>query len=173
MLSMRYFGDPILRKRAKIVEKVDEETRQIVADMAEIMKQYRGIGLAAPQVGLSIRLFISRIEKESEETKISADNLLVFINPRLSEASAKEDVMKEGCLSLPGIHEEVWRPEEITVEALDIHGKLFKKRFSGLQARCIMHENDHINGTLFIDRITMRARTHIEHLLRAIKKKYK
>ncbi len=173
MLSLRYFGDPILRKRAKAIEKVDEETRQIVAEMAKVMKQQRGIGLAAPQVGLSIRLFISRIDKETNEGEIIPGELLVFINPRLSEPSIQEDVMKEGCLSIPGIREEVWRPEEITVEALDINGEPFKKRFSGLQARCIMHENDHLNGALFIDRITIRARTRIEQPLRAIKKKYK
>jgi peptide deformylase len=173
MLALRYFGDPILRKRAKEIEQIDDEIVKLVHDMEKAMVHYRGIGLAAPQVGHAIRLFIFRIDQEDEDGKVTKGDLRVFINPKLLEPSAKENAMKEGCLSLPGIREEVWRPSEITIEATNLQGETFKERFTGLEARCVMHENDHLNGTLFIDRLPMRARVSLEQTLRAIKNKYK
>lgn len=171
-LSLRYFGDPILRRRAKEVPVINDEIKELVRQMERIMIQHRGAGLAAPQVGVSFRLFIFRFDEETEDGKIIASPLRVFINPKLSEPSRQENGMKEGCLSIPGVREEVWRPDEITIEALDIEGNSFKERLSGIEARCAMHENDHLNGTLLIDRLPIKVRTGLEQQLRALKKKY-
>lgn len=173
MLKLRYYGDPILRKRAKEIEQVDDEIIALVHAMEKAMDHYKGIGIAAPQVGVSVRLFIIRIDEEGDEGALIRGPLRVFINPRLHEPSCAENAMKEGCLSIPGVREEVFRPEEITVEALDLQGKLFKERCKGLLARAVMHENDHLNGTLFIDRLPMRTRLSLDQTLRSIKTKHK
>lgn len=173
MLPLRYFGDPILRKRAKEVETIDEDLVKLVHDMDKVRQHYHGVGIAAPQVGQSIRLFIFRIDHEDADGKIIPGPLRVFINPKLSEPSSKEHAQKEGCLSIPGIREAVQRPLEITIEAQDVDGNIFKERLTGLAARCAMHENDHLNGTLFIDRLPMRTRVSLDPILRAIKAKHK
>jgi peptide deformylase len=173
-LSLVYLGDPILRKKATFIEKVDEELVLLIKEMDELMQKSRGVGLAAPQVGLSLRLFILRdeIEVEGEEDKYVSGPLQVFINPILSAPSEEHVAMNEGCLSIPGVRSDVLRPKQITVEALDIEGKPFKKTFEGLAARIVMHENDHINGVLFIDRLSKKEKDRLEPKLREVKKKF-
>lgn len=171
-LSLVYLGNPVLRQKAKEILVVDDAIKDLVVKMDKLMQQSQGVGLAAPQVGLSLRLFVLRDEIEVEEDKYEFGPLQVFINPKLSDPSYEMDSMSEGCLSIPGVRGSVDRPKSITVEALDKEGKLFKKTFSGLVARIIMHENDHLNGVLFIDRLPKSLRDSLEPKLRVIKNKY-
>lgn len=171
-LPIRYYGDPILRKRAEPIQEITEEIRQLVKDMIDTIDLGNGIGLAAPQVGLSIRLFILRNYIISEDGRWSVSEPKVFINPKISSPSQEMVVEDEGCLSLPGIRENVIRPFRITIEATDLDENLFTEEVEGINARVRMHENDHINGVLFIDRLDTRTRNKIDADLRAIKKKY-
>lgn len=173
-LSLVYLGNPILRKKADIIEKVDDSIVSLIQEMDDLMQKSKGVGLAAPQVGISLRLFILRdeLKVEGEEDKYISGPLQVFINPVLKEPSEEHVSMNEGCLSIPGVRADVIRPEKITVEALGIDGKPFKKTFDGLAARIVMHENDHINGVLFIDRLSKKVKDRIEPKLREVKKKF-
>jgi peptide deformylase len=173
-LSLVYLGNPILRKKAESVTKVDDHIKGLIQEMDDLMQKSKGVGLAAPQVGLGLRIFILRdeLKVEGEEDEYVSGPLEVFINPVLSEPSENLVSMNEGCLSIPGVRAEVLRPEKITVEALDIEGKPFKKTCEGLVARIIMHENDHINGVLFIDRLPKKVKDRLEPRLREVKKKY-
>ncbi|MBJ7449604.1 MAG: peptide deformylase [Parachlamydiales bacterium] len=170
-LPIAYFGDTILRKKAKPVEAVDDELRKFVEDMFETMDKNDGAGLAAVQVHRDMRLFISRIDTWNRDGTVNLGTPLVFINPVLTDPSPEMIAMEEGCLSLPGIRGMVLRPAEVTVEATDLNGNRFKERYTGIQARCCMHENDHINGVLMIDRFSPRERKMVDAKLRLIKKK--
>lgn len=132
----------ILRGKAREVTAVNQEIRELVRKMRKIMREANGIGLAAPQVGLLIRVFVAEVNKKS----------YVFINPELVKTSKDKDVLEEGCLSLPGLFGPVGRSIKVTLIGLDQHGKKVKIKASGLLARILQHEMDHLNGTLFIDK---------------------
>lgn len=167
-----YYGNPLLRKRCKEVEAITPEIKEIVEDMITLMKNHRGIGLSANQAGHDVRIFISQVPLEGEDGKYEDGDLLVFINPKLSNPSDDTDVREEGCLSIPGVYIPVERPLTIEVEAMDLEGNTFKIRCMGYQARCCMHENDHINGVLMIDRTDNRTKKQITQRLNEIKKKF-
>lgn len=186
-LPLCYYGNPVLRKKCARIDAIDDELRQLVVDMQETMFANDGAGLAAPQIGKSIALFIVHVadneeidgeggEEEGEDDQESSTHYKreteVFINPKILEHSQDIRLRGEGCLSIPRLYAEVERPYTITVEATDLTGNRFTKTFSGLKARAIMHENDHLNGVLFIDRIHGKARQELEAPLRIIKKKY-
>lgn len=171
-LPLAYFGDSILRKKGAPVEKIDETIHQLVKDMAETMEANDGCGLAAPQVHLSLALFITCIPRYIDEETVLPGELRVFINPKIISYSEQVWPCQEGCLSIPGLRETVVRPLEVTVQATDLEGKTFQETFVGFDAHVIMHENDHINGVLFIDRLPPRRKKDIESYLREIKKKY-
>ena len=171
ILQLAYYGDPILRKKAKEVEKIDDEIKKLVENMIETMRAKNGLGLAAPQVKQSLRIFIIDSGETSADYIPEKEAVIeVYINPVITNPSDKQVFMNEGCLSLPGVYEEVLRPENITVEAMDIEGKHFKKELSGLHARAVMHENDHLNGTLFVDRVRAKKKRSLEDSLRTLKK---
>ncbi len=172
LLQIRYYGDKILRTRAAPVEKITDEIRELVANMIETMDAAKGVGLAAPQVGHSLRIFVLRNYIETPEGDLSFSDPIVYINPVLSNPSLKKVSDTEGCLSIPGIREEVDRPLKIRVEAMGIDGVPFAEEIEGYNARVRMHENDHLNGVLFIDRISLRARKKIEQYLKEIQKKH-
>jgi len=139
------FGDPVLREKAQPVEEVDRGIKDLVAEMIATLKKAKGLGLAAPQVGESKRIFlidISAIEL--------TESMRVFINPKILETSG-EVLMEEGCLSFPGIYQKIVRPEVVRIEATDLEGKKFTMRADGMLARAILHEYDHLEGKLFID----------------------
>jgi peptide deformylase len=165
-----YYDNPILRQKAKLVEKITDETRQLVDEMFWNLRQHRGIGLAAPQLAESLRVFITLLENE-EETGLPS-RPLVFINPQLSAPSEEVEVMEEGCLSLPGLRVPIERPLSITVAATDIEGNPFTHHLTGLGARLVMHETDHLNGVLSIDRVRGKARNLIKPRLLEIKRLY-
>lgn len=172
LLQIHYWGDPILRKRAEPVKEVTKEIQQLIIDMIETMDANNGIGLAAPQVGRSIRLFVLRNYIDLEDGKLGVSEPQVFINPKIKIDSKEHLIDVEGCLSIPGIHENVTRPSRVIVEALDFNGEPFSEVVEGYNARVRMHENDHINGVLFIDRLDDKTQKELEPILRKIKKKY-
>jgi peptide deformylase len=175
-LPIAYYGAAVLRKKTEQVKEVNDEIRQLIKDMDETMRANNGMGLAAPQVSRSLALFIICPPVPNPPGHAEAyryEKIQVFINPKISEPSDAMIDMDEGCVSIPGVRGNVIRPLSVTVEALDENGKPFKKVFTGMEARIIMHENDHINGVLFIDRLQDPPyRKKIEPMLREIKKKY-
>lgn len=173
ILKLAYYGDPILRKKALRVENIDDEIKQLVEDMTETMFANNGIGLAAPQVHRSLALFITSIPEYREDGSHIDGPIEVYINPRLIIYSDRQEVHSEGCLSIPKLYGEVSRPNQIVIEAMNLQGLLIKKELSGLEARCCLHENDHLNGVLFIDRIRGKERQQMEDTLRQIKSRYK
>jgi peptide deformylase len=171
-LPIIYFGNSILRTKTQPVTEITDEIRTLVADMIETMQAHNGLGISAPQIGKSLAIFIISPPIESADDKYEQAPPRVFINPKLTEPSPETWLHSEGCLSIPKVYGDVWRPTQITVTALDLEGKEFTEVFEGWPARVIMHENDHINGVLFIDRIPMHQRKKIEPQLRDIKKRY-
>jgi peptide deformylase len=147
------YPDKRLREPGKDVEVFDEELRALIDDMAETMYAAPGVGLAAPQIGVSKRLFIIDVATEDDEPS----DLRVFINPEIV-ATEGETTFAEGCLSFPGAREEVDRSERVTVRALDKDGKPFELEADGLLAIAIQHENDHLNGKLMIDHLSVLRR---------------
>lgn len=172
ILKLAYYGDPVLRKKCEPIKEVTDEIRQLVSDMVETMEANNGIGLAAPQVHRSLRLFITRVPTEDEEGKEVQGELLVFINPEIIEVSEEISEMSEGCLSIPKLHGNVGRPYKTIVRAMDLEGNLFTQEFVDLNSHCVLHENDHINGVLFIDRVHGKERKELEPKLRVVKKEF-
>ncbi|MFN0064972.1 MAG: peptide deformylase [Chlamydiales bacterium] len=169
--QLRYFGDPVLRQKAAPVEEITDEIRELVQEMIVIMKESDGIGIAAPQVGVLKRLFVS-ICYDEKEGQLIYGAPYVYINPKLTNPSETMVEMNEGCLSIPKISAAVLRPLSVEVEAMDLEGNIFRKECYGYFARHIMHENDHLNGVLYIDRIKGKRRTALEPELRRIKQQY-
>jgi peptide deformylase len=155
---VRKFGDPVLKARAVPVERFDAELRAEVARMAEIMGDAIGIGLAATQLGVMHRLLMYRIGPDAP--------LAVLVNPELEWSGQEREAAEEGCLSLPGIHVEVERPVYVRVRASDERGEELLVEASGLEARVIQHEIDHLDGVLMIDRIPREARKQAMRELR-------
>jgi peptide deformylase len=172
ILKLLYYGHPFLRRHSEPIAEITEEIKQLALDMVEVMDANNGIGLAAPQVGHLIRLFILRNYIELPDGRLQLSAPQVFINPKLSNASQEMIIDAEGCLSLPGFHVPVPRPAHVTIEALDLDGNPFKEERSEYKARVVMHENDHLNGVLQIDRTDRASRKKIEPYLRELKKKY-
>ncbi|CDZ80605.1 Peptide deformylase [Candidatus Rubidus massiliensis] len=173
ILKLAYYGNPILRKKGQLIENVTDEIKQLVFDMFETMYHYDGIGIAAPQVHHSLSLFVMCVPKVISEDQVEKGTERVFINPKILEYDQKTWLRGEGCLSIPKVYGEVERPISIKVEAMDLNGNIFTETFYDLEARCIMHEKDHVDGKLFIDRIHGKQRKEMEPYLQTIKKKYK
>lgn len=160
------YGDPILKTRAKEITKDYPGLKELIANMYETMYDSRGVGLAAPQIGLSIRLFITDgAPFEEEEVE---DFKEVFINPVIHEEEGHLWKFNEGCLSIPHIREDVQRKPIVHIEYYDADWKLKKTTFSGLSARIIQHEYDHLEGVLFTDRISPLRRRLLKNKLNDI-----
>ena len=172
LLRIYYYGHPVLRKRCEPVHEITEEIRTLVRDMIETMDKSDGIGLAAPQVGHSLRIFVLRNYVPVEGGQWTLSEPKVYINPKLSNPGKQLVSDSEGCLSFPGLRFSVVRPDRITIEAMDLDGKIFIEEVEGYNARVRMHENDHINGVLYIDRIDADEKNQIEPILKEIKKKF-
>lgn len=175
-LPLAFYGDPILRKKCRPVEAITDEIRTLVNNMIETMLAEDGSGIAAPQVHSDLRIFIAHPPIQNPAAKTQEEEwidgpILVYINPRILEKSDETYVRNEGCLSIPGIYGPVERPLSIRVEAMDLEGNLFQRDLHGFAARNFLHENDHINGVLYIDRIQGKQRQELEPLLRNLKKK--
>ena len=148
MLKIRLIGDQILREHAEEVKEFDEKLKNLSDEMLAIMNASDGIGLAAPQVGLSKRLLVTDIAPLDKEF-----GPMVFVNPVILEATG-ETILEEGCLSIPGIREEVTRPEEILLKYQSVEGEEIIEKFTGWIARVLQHEIDHLDGILFIDHLS-------------------
>jgi len=158
VLEIKKYGDPVLREKALKVEEITPKINKLIDDMIETMYASLGAGLAAPQIGISKRIII--IDDED-------DGLLVLINPVLIKKEGKVNE-EEGCLSVPGIYSNVERYETVTVEGLDRNGEKIRIKKDGLMGKALQHEIDHLEGLLFIDRISKIKR---QVLLKEYKKK--
>jgi len=154
------YPHPTLRHVSKPLQRVDAELRRVVARMFELMYAHRGVGLAANQVDLPYRVFVTNIEGDPEKK----ENERVYINPVLSRAKGTDEA-EEGCLSIPGVNGDVKRAETITVRSFNFAGEERIDRLGGLAARIVQHEIDHLNGTLFIDRLTPTSRMALREQL--------
>jgi peptide deformylase len=152
LLPILKYPDPRLKTAASPVTTVDDEIRKLVDDMAETMYAAEGCGLAANQVGVMKRIFIVDAAGEDEPS-----DLKVFINPEILETVGIQ-TWEEGCLSFPGITEEIKRAERVRVRALDLQGKAFELEATGLLAVAIQHENDHLNGVVMLDKLSALKR---------------
>ncbi len=154
-MEVLQLGDELLRGKAQPVDGVTDGIRALVAEMFETMEQQQGVGLAGPQVGVPLRLFV---------VKAGDSVRRAFINPTVIEASEETGEYEEGCLSIPGVYHNVVRPRWINVQALAPDGTPFTLRADGLLARVIQHENDHLEGILFVDRVGDEFRDRISAL---------
>lgn len=152
VLEILEYPDPRLREVAEPVEAVTDEIKKLVEDMAETMYDAPGCGLAAPQVGVGKRIFVIDTAGDDEPS-----DLRTFINPEIFELNG-EQTWNEGCLSFPELSEEIDRAERVKVRALDANGKQFELEADGLLAVAIQHENDHLNGVLMIDKVSILKR---------------
>lgn len=175
ILPVVAYGDPVLKKEAEDITKDYEGLSQLIEDMFETMYEANGVGLAAPQIGKSIRLFVIDAspfaeDEEEEEAEVLKDFKKVFINAEILEEEGEEWGFNEGCLSIPGIREEVFRNETLTIEYYDENFKKHKETYSGLAARIIQHEYDHIDGVLFVEHISPLRKRLIKRKLEEISK---
>jgi len=157
VLRVRRYGDPVLRRRARDVEAVTAEIRRLVDDMTDTMYDEVGIGLAAPQVGISLRLLVVGDEE--------GRGVQALVNPAIS-AQGGTVTAEEGCLSLPGVFAPVTRAEWVTLQARDLEGRPVSIRARGLRARGFQHEIDHLDGVLFIDRLEPVVRDRIKRRIK-------
>lgn len=154
LLRMQVVSYPaeILRQRSIVVPQVDATIIQVIDTMMETMRVEGGIGLAAPQVGLSVRMFITGVDRDEKR---------VFINPEILEKSRRHTRYEESCLSLPDVYGDVLRSSQVVVRAWDETGATFKLTARGMLARVIQHENDHLNGVLFVDHLAQKKRERV------------
>lgn len=157
------YPDPRLRTIAKPVTTVNDDIRQLVADMFETMYHAKGIGLAATQIDQHIQIIVMDLSKDGDQPR-------VFINPKVTPLIEETLPYEEGCLSVPEFFEKVERPKKVLIEALDANGQAFSEEAEGLLAVCIQHEIDHLNGKLFVDYLSKlkqdRAREKVRKALR-------
>lgn len=160
------YGDPVLRKKATAIEP-DEypNIKELIADLFETMYNAHGVGLAAPQIGMSARLFIVDATPFADEEPSLKEFKKVFINAQVLEENGEEWCFNEGCLSIPDIREDVYRQSHVTLSYYDENWKHHEETFSGMAARIIQHEYDHIEGKLFTDKLTPLRKRLIEKKL--------
>ena len=167
LLPILSFPDPRLRTIAKPVEQVNDDIRQLAADMFETMYAAPGIGLAATQVDQHIQLIVMDLSEKKDQP-------LVFINPTITVLTNETQPYEEGCLSVPQIYDKVQRPSQVKIKALNLDGEAFEIEADGLLAVCIQHEMDHLNGKLFVDYLSplkrQRAREKVEKIVRSRQK---
>jgi len=157
---IRQFGDPVLRSEGRPVDRFDDALREEVRQMGALMGDALGIGLAAPQVGIPHRLLVYRIASEGQPAAL--------VNPKIEWSSRDKETAEEGCLSLPGVHVDVERPVHVRVSACDEHGDELLVEASGLEARVIQHEMDHLDGVLILDRTSRDQRKAAMRKMRGV-----
>lgn len=167
--DLTLFPTPVLRKIADPVVAFDEDLERTVQAMFTLMFESKGVGLAAPQVGLKKRILVMNVEGDPDKPELNR----VLVNPRITDRTGEKTVYEEGCLSFPGIYAEVERPDQCSVEAVDLEGKPVVGSFSGFESRVIQHEFDHLEGILLVDRMSpadkLRNRAALEELIEAYK----
>jgi peptide deformylase len=158
LAHVRKWGDPVLKTRARALDRFDDALRAEVDYMRRIMHDAYGVGLAAPQVGTSNRVLVYRVQPESP--------IVALVNPEIEWMGKETEILEEGCLSLPNVHVDVERPVHVRTRALDEHGEPVVIEASGLEARVIQHEVDHLDGVLMIERCPREQRKEAIRILR-------
>ncbi|MCG3121903.1 MAG: Peptide deformylase [Phycisphaerales bacterium] len=174
-LAIVHYPADVLRRKAKPVEIGSADLSAIADQMIRLMRSAEGIGLAAPQVGLSIRLFVADVPPESGRTDqgpppSATTGPVVYLNPVLSGHQGAPEPYEEGCLSLPDIRGDVLRPPTVTITAYDLQGRQFTTQATGLLARCWQHEVDHLDGVLILDRMTQMSRLRNRSAIRDLER---
>jgi peptide deformylase len=174
-LTLKFYGDPVLREKAEPVEAFDAELKKLAADMVKAMRMESGIGLAGPQIGKRLRIFVMEIpvemDADEEGTALNPELKfpLVAVNPELEAISDEENELEEGCLSIPDIRGKVWRPSEVRMQYQTVIGETKEVELQGLAARCAQHETDHLNGVLFVDLLGSVKKMAIKGKLKKLK----
>ncbi|MFC2045554.1 peptide deformylase [Chloroflexota bacterium] len=150
ILPIRQLPDPVLRRKAKKIPKIDDSFQQLIDNMLETMQQANGVGLAAPQVGVSLRIIVLQMPEEEP---------IVIINPEIVKRTGEREVV-EGCLSFPGYAGEIKRAISITVKGLNREGKPIRLKANDIMAQALEHEIDHLNGTIYIDHLESQEKLH-------------
>lgn len=158
------FPDPALREQAQLVSSFDDDLLVLTNDLLETMYAFKGVGLAAPQIGELLRIFVMDADQEDQ------GNPLIFINPSIVEFSAQKEMVSEGCLSFPDVYEDVSRHTWVVVEAVDVEGQPFSLRLEGLASQCAQHEIEHLDGHVLVDNVGRAKRRFITKNLRKRKK---
>lgn len=173
--KMCYIGDKILREKCKSIKEITPEIIRIAKELIETMQAHNGLGLAAPQIGYNLRMFAIQISDEIDEENYPLDSPpQVIINPIITRFSKEKIILSEGCLSIPGLHEDVVRPQSIDIEAIDIQGNIIiEKDLKFWRGRCFQHECDHLDGILFIDRLPAALKKKHNAELKEIEAKFK
>lgn len=177
ILPIVAYGDPVLKKKAQDITKDYDGLQELIANMFETMYNASGVGIAAPQIGRSIRIFVvdpspfaEDDDLDEAEQEVLKKSKKVFINAKITDRQGEEWGFMEGCLSIPGIHEDVFRPEEITIDYYDENFEHHIETIDGLLARVIQHEYDHIEGILFTDKLSSLKKRLINNKLKNIAK---
>ena len=159
--------DPRLRKVCKPITEIDDEVRALADEMLATMYEANGLGLAAPQIGVTRRLFVMDCASRDEDAK---PDPVCVINPEIVSVSEETVEREEGCLSIPEIFTNIERPEAVRLRFIDQHGTEHEQDFDGIRARCVQHEVDHLNGKLFIDYISAMRRQMITSKMKKLKR---
>ncbi|MDN3507294.1 MAG: peptide deformylase [Simkaniaceae bacterium] len=167
-----YYGHPALRIHAEPIDEITDEIKEIAADLLRVFKSLNAAGLAAHQIGEPIRMFICAVDSRESDGVGFMVPPKIFINPKIEILGDETHTDLEGCLSIPNLYEPVSRPYRIRTTALDIDGNEFTEESFGYRARNILHENDHLNGVLHIDRLSPIRKKQIAPQLKKIKKKF-
>jgi len=170
ILPIRAYGDPVLKEKAVAVTPEHPGLKELIDNMWETMYKASGLGLAAPQVGESLRIFIIDASPFGDEEPVLSDFKKVFINAEILEETGKTWSFNEGCLSFPGLREDISRPPHIRISYQDEDFNKYEEEYTGLAARIIQHEYDHIEGTLMVDRMMPLKRTLLRKKLNNITK---
>lgn len=170
ILPITVYGNPILRKVAKEIDESYEGLDALIENMYETMYKAEGVGLAAPQINKSIRLIVIDATPFEEDDESVKDFKKVLINPEILEFDGEPELFNEGCLSLPGIREDVERPTKIKIQYQDENFNTYEEEWDGVRARIVQHEYDHLEGKLFVDRVSAIKRRLLNGKLNAISK---
>jgi peptide deformylase len=158
------YGEAVLREVSEAVDEINRQVKDLVSDMVDTLKKAKGLGLSAVQIGVLKRVFIVDLSVVD-----LTETLRVFINPEILETSGEAE-MEEGCLSFPGIYQKIVRPAVVKVKATDLEGREFVLEAKGMAARAVLHEYDHLEGKLYIDRMTPLTRTLLKGRLKKLAK---
>jgi len=176
-LRMRYYGDPVLRRKAEPVETFDEDLKTLADAMVDTMRDESGIGLAGPQIGDSRRIFVMEIPADMDVDGSGArlnpelDGPMAVVNPEFVECSEEQDEVEEGCLSIPDVRGRVVRPVSVRMRFRTVEGEEREMELHGLAARCAQHETDHLDGVLFVDHLGSVKKMAIKGKLKKLKEK--
>ena len=172
--SLIYLGNPLLRRKTTPVEHFDDQFKTLLQDLKDtLLSSQNGVALAAPQIGVERALFAIRVLKDPSDIASATDDIKVYINPKIVEVSHTMVAMEEGCLSIPGFYRNVVRPSAVAITAQDEEGRFFTEQAAGWHARILLHENDHLHGSLFIDRLSKQEKKQLKPLLDKMGKEFK